>query len=434
MQKPFFRNVMTIALPVAFQSLVQSSFSVVDQVMIGQLGETAIKAVGFGGKFLSLALMVIAGCASAAGILTAQYEGQANRRALEQSFCQVFLISLAVSGLFLAVSTILPGTIMGWYSPDTSVISLASGYLQIFAWSLPFSTVTSLYSVVLRCCGHPVSPLYASGAGILANTALNALLIFGFGWGVQGAALASLLAQILMAVMTWCLVRRNLPWFGLMPAVAGLKTVIVILLPLVVTEFLWSLGENIYSMVYGHMGTGASAAMTMTVPLQSMTMGLLSGFSQAAAILIGQRLGAQDRIGAWQDSLSLIRYSLFGSLILAGLLCLGAPFYVRLYSVDESVRQMCQQLILVFALFSIVKTQNMVLGGGVLRSGGKTAWVLAIDITGTWGMGVPVAIWAGQAGFPVAMVYALLSLEEVLRLAITAGVFASRKWMETIRV
>ena len=251
---------------------------------------------------------------------------------------------------------------------------------------------------------------------------------------MQGAALASLLAQILMAVMTWCLVRRNLPWFGLMPAVAGLKTVIVILLPLVVTEFLWSLGENIYSMVYGHMGTGASAAMTMTVPLQSMTMGLLSGFSQAAAILIGQRLGAQDRIGAWQDSLSLIRYSLFGSLILAGLLCLGAPFYVRLYSVDESVRQMCQQLILVFALFSIVKTQNMVLGGGVLRSGGKTAWVLAIDITGTWGMGVPVAIWAGQAGFPVAMVYALLSLEEVLRLAITAGVFASRKWMETIRV
>ena len=56
---------MTIALPVALQSLVQSSFSVVDQVMIGQLGETAITAIGFGGKFLSLALMVIAGCASA---------------------------------------------------------------------------------------------------------------------------------------------------------------------------------------------------------------------------------------------------------------------------------------------------------------------------------------------------------------------------------
>lgn len=84
MRKTFFRQVLAIAVPVALQSLIQSSFSVADQVMIGQLGETAITAVGFGGKFLSLALTVIAGCATAAGILAAQYEGQNNRQALEE--------------------------------------------------------------------------------------------------------------------------------------------------------------------------------------------------------------------------------------------------------------------------------------------------------------------------------------------------------------
>lgn len=433
MRRKFLKEVMAIALPVAVQSLVQSSFSVVDQVMIGQLGAAAISAIGFGGKFLSLPLMVIAGGASAAGILTAQYEGQNNRLALERSFFQVLMISLGVSSLFLGAAAVLPGMIMGWYSPDPQVVALASGYLRIFAWSLPFSTLTSLYSVVLRCCGFAMSPLYASGTGILANTVLNALFIFGLGWGVQGAALASLISQVLMAGLTFLYIKQNLPWFHPVPAGAGLKTVTVILLPLVMTEFLWSLGENVYSMVYGHLGTAQAAAMTMTVPLQSMTMGLLSGFSQAAGILIGRRLGTGDRQGAWEDSLSLIRYSLAGSLVLAGLLALTASLYVKLYSVDRTVREMCVQLILVFALFSVVKTQNMVLGGGVLRSGGKTAWLLMIDTLGTWGMGVPAAILAGQAGLPVAAVYALLSLEEVLRLVITAAVFVSRKWMKTIQ-
>lgn len=173
--------------------------------------------------------------------------------------------------------------------------------------------------------------------------------------------------------------------------------------------------------------------MTMTIPLQSMTIGVLSGLSQAAGILVGQRLGAQDREGAWNDSLSLIRYSLTGSVILALLLAGSAPFYVQLYSVGDGVRRQCVQLILVFAVFSIVKVQNMVTAGGILRSGGKTSLVLMIDLAGTWGVGVPIALWAGSAGLPVAAVYALLSLEEVLRLILTLGVFASRRWMKTIQ-
>lgn len=433
MRKTFFRQVLAIAVPVALQSLIQSSFSVADQVMIGQLGETAITAVGFGGKFLSLALTVIAGCATAAGILAAQYEGQNNRQALEESFFQMLTVSLGISFLFTALSLLCPSPVMGFYSGDEQVVSLAADYLRIFALSLPFSTLTSLYSVVLRCCGFPGSPLYASGAGITANTLLNALFIFGLGQGVTGAAWASLLAQILMAGVMLLFVRKKLPWFHPACSLRGLKTVLVILLPLVVTEFLWSLGENVYSMVYGHLGTGPSAAMTMTIPLQSMTIGVLSGLSQAAGILVGQRLGARDREGAWNDSLSLIRYSLTGSVILALLLAGSAPFYVHLYSVDDGVRRQCVQLILVFAVFSIVKVQNMVTAGGILRSGGKTSLVLMIDLAGTWGVGVPIALWAGSAGLPVAAVYALLSLEEVLRLILTLGVFASRRWMKTIQ-
>lgn len=432
MRKTFFKQVLAIAVPVALQSLIQSSFSVVDQVMIGQLGEASIAAIGFAGKFLSLALTVIAGTATAAGILAAQYEGRNDRKSLESSFFQVLVLAMITAALFLLPAVLAPGSVMGLYSTDAEVVRQASGYLRLFAWSLPFSVLTSLYSVILRCCGSPRTPLYASVAGILANTLLNALFIFGLGLGVQGAALASLLAQIVMAGLTLLFVRRDLAWFHLVPAFGAMKTVFLVLVPLVLTEFLWSLGENIYTMVYGHLGTSASAAMTMTIPLQTMLIGILSGLSQAAGILIGQQLGKGDQEGAWRDSLSLIRYSLTGSVILAGILILLAPLYVRLYSVSEQVRSLCIGLIIEFAFLSIVKVQNIVVAGGIIRSGGRTSLVLGIDLLGTWGVGVPLALWSGGQHLSILWVYLLLSSEEVLRLVISYGVFASRIWMKQI--
>ncbi|UNT92344.1 polysaccharide biosynthesis C-terminal domain-containing protein [Allobaculum sp. Allo2] len=173
----------------------------------------------------------------------------------------------------------------------------------------PFSSVTTLYAVLLRCCGYPSHPLHASLAGIVANTALNALFIFGLGGQEVGAAWASLFSQALMAGLAWKMVRKHLPWVHLHFSKSHLGMIIRILLPLLICEGLWSLGENVYAMVYGHTSTVQSAAMTMTIPLQSLLMGILGGFSQAAGILIGQRLGKGQYENAWNDSLSLIRYS-----------------------------------------------------------------------------------------------------------------------------
>ena len=135
MRKTFFKQVMAIAVPVALQSLIQSSFSVVDQVMIGQLGESSIAAIGFAGKYLSLALTVIAATATAAGILAAQFEGQEDREALSRSFFQILCLALVTAGLFLVPGILAPASVMGLYTPDPEAVRLASDYLRIFSWS-----------------------------------------------------------------------------------------------------------------------------------------------------------------------------------------------------------------------------------------------------------------------------------------------------------
>lgn len=432
MRKDFFRTVLKIAVPAALQSMAVSCFSIADQIMIGQSGETVIAGVGFGAKFVSLAFTILSGAAAGAGILCAQYEGQNNRQAMIESFSQIFLFSMAISALFILLSLTASVPIMGLYSPDPDAVAAASRYLTIYVWTLPFSSVTTLYAVLLRCCGYPSHPLYASLAGIVANTALNALFIFGLGGQEVGAAWASLFSHALMAGLTWKMVRKHLPWVHLHFSKTHLGMISRILLPLLICEGLWSLGENVYAMVYGHTSTVQSAAMTMTIPLQSLLMGILGGFSQAAGILIGQRLGKGHYENAWNDSLSLIRYSFFASLLFATLLVLLSPLYVSLFSVDGNVRQMTLQLIAAFALMSIVKVQNMVIAGGILRSGARTSIVMAIDLIGTWGFGVPLAFFALHQGFSILWIYLILSSEEVVRLLISLAVLVSRKWMKTL--
>ena len=184
MEHSFQQQVWSIALPTALQSLVQNSLGIIDQVMIGQLGMTMIAATGFANKYISIYQTIIAAAASGVSIFVAQYAGR-NAKVESAHLIQVvmkwtFLISILVSIL----SSILP--VMNLYTRD--VASQAMDYMRVAIWAIPFQAYTVLYSVPLRCYQHAKEPFYASAIGILANTALNALLIFGFKWGVLGAA------------------------------------------------------------------------------------------------------------------------------------------------------------------------------------------------------------------------------------------------------
>ncbi len=90
-------------------------------------------------------------------------------------------------------------------------------------------------------------------------------------------------------------------------------------------------------------------------------------------------------------------------------------------------------IVTAFTLLFPVKVQNMILGGGVLRSGGKTKYMMAVDLFGTWAVGVPVGfLSAFFLKLPIAEVYFLLSLEEVVRLGIAGRLFQRRVWMKRL--
>ena len=206
-----------------------------------------------------------------------------------------------------------------------------------------------------------------------------------------------------------------------------------ILAPILVCEFMWSLGENVYAAIYGNIGTDACAAMTMTGPIQGLMIGALSGLAQAAGILIGKSLGNEEYDKAYKDSKRLMWYGLAGSLVLSVALVLLGKFYVRIYNVEPQVRTMAYQLLVVFAIVSPVKVQNMILGGGIIRSRGKTQYVMWVDLIGTWIFGVPLGLLSAFVfDLPITYVYFILSMEEVVRLLISVVIFRKKRWMRTL--
>lgn len=253
--------------------------------------------------------------------------------------------------------------------------------------------------------------------------------------GIKGAALASLMSQVVnLALMVYFYHRTCQFSFDLRMKASEISQYLIMLTPIVVNELLWTLGQNVNTYIYGHMGTSELAGMSLTGPIQGIFIGALFGLSQAAGILIGRRLGEHDYERAYQDSKRLCFYGFVGSLILSIFLVLGENLYIDLYNVGADVRQVGSQLLLIFAILAPVKVQNMILGGGVIRSGGRTKYIMIIDILGTWCIGVPLGLFTGLVlKLPIVWVYFILSQEELFRLIVSVFMFRSRKWINTIK-
>lgn len=443
-QKSFLRTVVGIAVPVGLQSMLQSSFAMIDQLMAGQLGSTAVAAIEVAGRPAFIYSVVVGAVAAIAGIMISQYLGMRDEemadRSLSVNLAAVALLAL----LFMLVCRLFPQQIVRIFiEDDPAVLAPGGEYLTLIAWTYLPMGVASILSVMIRCMDRAVCPLAAGIASAVVNTVLNYGLIFGhFGFpalGVAGAAAASVISQLVNLVLILVMfaqvrVRKRGGFrFSLSLGAEGWRQFIRMLLPVLASEFLWSLGQNVNTYIYGHIGTGALAAMSMTGPIQGLFMGALGGVSQAAGILVGKRLGAREYEEAYQESKKLMLYGFAGSLALSAALVLLREPYVRLYQVEPDVRAAAAGLLFLFAVLAPVKVANMILGGGIIRSGGKTSYIMVIDMTGTWLVGAPLGLLTAFVfHMPIHWVYFILSQEELVRLLMTAIVFRRKRWMTSL--
>ena len=437
-EESFFKKSMKIAVPVALQAMLQSSFSMIDQVMVGQLGKTAIAAVEVGGKPGFVFAFVSGAVATVTGIMVSQYMGKEDDEKVDVSMSVNLLVMMAIALLTTMACLLIPQMLTGIFTKDAAVIKTGTDYVRIVSLVYPLSGIASILAVQIRCNDHSEYPLYISAVAAIVNTALNFILIFGHlgapALGVKGAAIASVASQVVNLALMIRFYNKICKFrFCIKLSEVELKQYITILFPIVFNEFMWTVGQNVNTCIYGHMGTDELAGMSLTGPVQGLSIGALSGLAQAAGILIGKRLGEQEYDKAYEESRKLCLYGFAGSVILSAALILLRSLYVGLFKVDANVAAIGGFLLLAFAILAPVKVQNMILGGGIIRSGGRTKYIMIIDLLGTWLVGVPLGLFTGlYLKLPIVWVYFILSQEELVRYIITVFMFRSRKWMNTI--
>ena len=443
MKKNYLKEVLQIGLPITLQSILQASYSLVDQVMVGTLGTVSIAGGGLVGKFSSLVTFTLASVASVTSILVAQYHGSKDKEGISRSFFSCLYMALVVMAIFMTACLLLPDGILAMYTLDEEMVTAAVPYFIVIAISFLPMTLTMQFSALLRSIEKSKFPLYAGIAAMFLNVIFNYIFIFGkLGMprmGLLGAGIGTLLSRgvecLVQLIFIIQLCRKQelylcpISFFNM----EQYCKISVIVLPLLINEFSWSVGENIYAAIYGRIGTDAVAAMTLTNPLQGMFIGMFSGVSTAATVMSGKRLGRDEKNEAYSIAKYLAKVGAIGAVIVSFILVAISDWYVGLYEVEPEVAVTTKRIIFVLAVYLIVKISNMVIAGGVLRSGGKTKYTLYIDLMGTWIFGVPLAVLAAFVWkLPIEAVYAVLSFEEVMRLLVGLLILKKKIWMNNV--
>ena len=375
--------------------------------------------------------------------MIAQYKGYHSKKGINDSFYCNLYFTLLIAIVFILTSLIKSKQIMALYSDDLATINQAAIYLKIMTIGFIPQTITLMISTLLRNMECAKIPLVASATSVIINTILNYLLIFGIGFfpkmDVAGAALATSLSRVIefLIVFVLYLKVRKSKKIELKPVfsfeISLIKKTSAILGPVLLCEFLWSLGENVYAVIYGHIGTEQCAAMTLTYPIQTIVIGALSGVSAATGIVVGKSLGEGNNDKAYYESKKFVELTMICAVIISAFLAITARYYVKLFHVSEATRNVTVHILYAYSLVFCAKVINMVLGGGVLRSGGQTKFIMIIDIVGTWIIGVPLGFFTAYVlKLPIYKVYFILSLEEFVRTVMELYVFRSKRWMVNV--
>ncbi|MCR3921961.1 MAG: MATE family efflux transporter [Firmicutes bacterium] len=442
-RREFYSTMFRLAIPIAMQSLVASSLNMVDTLMIGQLGQSELAAVGLANQIFFLLMLFLFGTNSGAAIFTAQYWGQKDIPNIRRVTGLTIITGGVVALFFSVVVLLFPAQLLRLFMDNTVVVQLGEEYLQIVAFSYVFTAISFAYSNQSRSVENAVLPMTVSGISLLCNTFLNYVFITGhFGFpalGVKGAAIATLIARVLEMVLLLFLIYRSnhllaARWSELFDlSAAFIKRFFQTCYTVILNELFWALGVMMCNAAYARMGEQAYAAVQMTLPIQNISFVLFHGMSSACAVMLGAQIGASQDEKAF---LCAKKFAVLGPalalLVGTGIIAMSS-WLLSGYNVPDNIKTDAEKILIVFAFFLAAKVFNLINIVGILRSGGDTRFTLLLDSGGIWTIAVPLAFLGGLVWkLPIYQVVALVSLEEIFKIIFGLKRLYSKKWVRNI--
>lgn len=431
-----------LAAPIALQNLITTLLNMIDIVMVGKLGDSAIASLGIANQVFFLFTLIIFGVNGGASIFTSQFWGKKDIKNIRKTLALSVISGLIVSVVFLVIVLITAGNIINLFNPDKTVFQLSYDYLLIVAFSYPLTAVTIAFGFSARSINQAVFPMVISAISIGINAFLNYLLIFGYAGfpalGVKGAALATLIARLLeMLIMISFIYYRNhilkFSWQDVKDLTEDfIKTIYKRSTPVILNEAFWALGMIAYTVAYSQIGTQAIAATQVAITVQNLFMVISIGMAHSCAIMLGNEIGANQEDIAIDYARKFSFTGLFLGAFIGLILYLSIPYILDVFNASLDLQEEVTKILTVIAAVMSLKTLNIILILGILRSGGDNKFSLYLELASVWLVGVPLAFWGASLRLPVHQIVLLVTGEEIVKCIIGYIRVASRKWVNNI--
>ena len=450
--RAFYRRVLAIAIPIIIQNGITNFVSLLDNIMVGQIGTIPMSGVSIVNGLLFVFNLCIFGASSGAGIFTAQFHGCSDQEGIRHTFRFKFLVCLLLSTV--GVLTFLLGgqLLIGLYLTGEGDSATAAGamgygleYLAVMLWGLLPFALCNTYSSTLRETGETVVPMVGGIAAVLVNLVLNYILIFGhFGapaMGVRGAALATVFSRYveLAIVAGWTHSHPEKK-----PFIVGayrsfyvpgklLKAIMVKGMPLLGNEFLWSTGIALLNQCYSTCGLDVVPAMNISSTLYNLGSVAFLAMGISVGIIMGQMLGAGSNEGEIRDTnRKLMVVSISCGLVFGLLMWAISGIFPRMYNTTAEVRQLATWLICINALAMPFNSYTNATYF-TLRSGGQTLVTFLFDSCFVWSCCVPLAFCLSRfTNLSIIPLFALCTATELLKCTVGYIMLKQGKWIQNL--
>ena len=447
--KELYKKVFTIGIPVSIENMIYSLMNFIDVFMVGKkdvvlgLGTAAVAGLGFANQVFMIFIVSLFGLNSGGGILAAQYYGKKDYKNLKKCLGITITVGLLFSFLFFLMGLFIPEKIIGIFTSDPKVLKLGANYFRIIALIYPLIGLGYSFNMQLRAIGKNQYSLYSTIIGLCINLVGNYLFIngnLGFpAMGVVGAAIATVIARIVSVFyLIYIIYKNKLPMAGNFQELFKLSWSFIakalkISLPVFGHEIMWVTGVSMYVIIYGRIGTEATAAIQVVKSISNLVFTLVFGLSSGTAAIIGQEIGAGNEENAYKYGVELLKISLVIGTAVALFVYAICPVVLILMKVDSAIYPLARQIVFSEGILIIIKTTGTLFIVGVLRAGGDTLWTMFADLIPLWTFAIPLTYIAGlKLGLPVALVYLCSGSDELLKMPFCIQRLKSRKWINNL--
>ena len=391
-----WEKILIFTVPMLLGNIAQQLYNTVDSIVVGKyVGDSALAAVGSAGPVFNLLLVLFVGISMGAGIMVSQYYGSRDRENLSKTIGSTLTLTAAASLLLMVVGTLAIRPLLEALDTPENIMDWCTSYLMILLWGIVGLAYYNIICGILRGLGDSLSALVYLLVATVLNIILDVWFVAGLGMEVGGVALATVIAQMVSAVLCLMKLRKMTEYFDmetryLKPDRENIRTVIRLGLPSGLTQAIFSLAMVVVQSLTNSFGEMIIAANVIIMRVDGFAMMPNFSFGTAMTTYAGQNVGAKQHDRVKQGAKQGTFIAAGTSAAITGLILLFGPYLMGIFTNTQELARLSADMMKILAVgyIAMAVTQSL---SGIMRGAGDTVTPMWISLLTTVAVRVPLA-------------------------------------------